>query len=333
MTTILPLFPDIKDATCFYRGIGPLKQLARDYSIRLQLGSTSIAWYDLKSADILFYQRPFHIEHLKIIEYAKKLGRKVWIDYDDNLFCLHPSNTQYQMYSDPTTTAQIVKCLTAADIVTVTTEALAQEYRAVIPENKEKVRVLPNAYDEDLMPDLTKPRRERKNTVVWRGGTSHQADLWTFAEDIYSAVIAHPDTQFKFIGNPFWLAMKNMAAPNVSSSGPIDIIDYFAWLTNEAPKLLFVPLEDTKFNRCKSNIAWLEATGAGAICLAPDWPEWNHGGVSAYDPDSFIECFADTLREDTQDDWELAREVILSSLTLKEVNLARIEICRELTQS
>ena len=47
--------------------------------------------------------------------------------------------------------------------------------------------------------------------------------------------------------------------------------------------LAVVPLKDNLFNHAKSNLAWIEATCAGAMTLAPDWPEWRRPGVSNYE--------------------------------------------------
>ena len=51
---------------------------------------------------------------------------------------------------------------------------------------------------------------------------------------------------------------------------------YFQNLRRLKPTYCFVPLYDDVFNRCKSGIAWLEGTYAGAVCLASALPEFQH---------------------------------------------------------
>jgi hypothetical protein len=67
---------------------------------------------------------------------------------------------------------------------------------------------------------------------------------------------------------------------------PGGLIEYFYYLRSKKWDVFFVSLEDNTFNRCKSNIAHLEAFSAGAITVAPHWEEWNVAGVLNYDPKS-----------------------------------------------
>jgi hypothetical protein len=64
--------------------------------------------------------------------------------------------------------------------------------------------------------------------------------------------------------------------------------NYLARLSQIAPRYGIVPLTDNAFNRSKSNIAWLEMTWAGAVCLVPHWPEFDHPGAMTYEPGEFL---------------------------------------------
>jgi hypothetical protein len=67
---------------------------------------------------------------------------------------------------------------------------------------------------------------------------------------------------------------------------------YFQNLSLLKPNFLVVPLENTVFNRCKSKIAWLEATRAGAVCLASGLDEFKKLGVCTFaDPDDLNVLF------------------------------------------
>jgi hypothetical protein len=50
-----------------------------------------------------------------------------------------------------------------------------------------------------------------------------------------------------------------------------------------------VNLYYNQFNLCKSHIAWLEATFAGAVTIAPNWPEFNRLGVVRYNDEAEFE--------------------------------------------
>jgi hypothetical protein len=105
----------------------------------------------------------------------------------------------------------------------------------------------------------------------------------------------------------------------------VDTIKYFKWLANTAPRIMMVPLADTAFNRCKSNIAWLEATGAGAAVLAPAWPEW--GSCYWYQgPDDFASVLESMLGGTQDATWDASRTKILDTLTLAYVNVTRMNL-------
>ncbi len=106
-----------------------------------------------------------------------------------------------------------------------------------------------------------------------------------------------------------------------------------ASLSEAAPSAMIFPLHEHPFNRCKSNIAWLEATFAGAACIAPDWAEWRHPGVLNYtDEHSFSDQMNSVMRGDV-DVEDLARTswaYIQDNLTLEKVNKLRWQVVTSL---
>lgn len=321
----MSLFPDPGDGTSFYRGVGPLEALGRQGKLSM-LTNPIPSWVTFKAVDALFLQRPFAESHVSTAKLALLNRKPIWVDYDDNLLDIPRANGQYKLYSDPMTQHNVVTLLQMADVVTVTTESIAKTLRSVKPEG---VVVVPNAYDNTLLPDLDLPQAPREKLIVWRGGGSHDEDLWTHTPTLRDVVRDHPDWTFEFLGDPFWLTMQTLKFPNVKQTWGIEIITYMASLVGRRPSLMIVPLHDCAFNRGKSNIAWLEATSAGAVTLAPDWPEWRMPGVVNYkDPADFGRLLADYMagRIDHDDHWQLSRTYIQKHLLLTNVNKYRAEI-------
>ena len=88
--------------------------------------------------------------------------------------------------------------------------------------------------------------------------------------------------KFHFSGAPTWevdQAIRKDALEVSPAFGPTMFPPMFALF---APWVHVVPLADSRFNRAKSMIAWIEATCAGAVVLAPDWEEWQRPGVVHY---------------------------------------------------
>ncbi len=346
MANIICSIPNPLDATSLYRGLGPFMTMKRLYPNIDMVLNPDLSWANLKAADFCFFQRPAFQDRVSAMKIAKTNGKPLWIDYDDNLHAIPTCNRRYNLYGDPQVQHNIAIMTAMADVVTVTTEHLAASLRNLLrtfPSNDgfitdpSKVIVIPNAYDPELMPDLTKPRRPRNKLVVWRGSDSHAKDLHVYAQAIGETARLYADWGYEFIGEPFWLAIeaiKKLANPNtLTVTAPQDPVNFFRYLQSQAPTLVIVPLEDISFNHSKSNIAWLEATAAGAIVLAPNWPEWQKPGIINYtDIENFGVRFQAILRGEFDLDslWAQSRDHILSNLSLRDVNKTRYTLVERL---
>jgi hypothetical protein len=91
---------------------------------------------------------------------------------------------------------------------------------------------------------------------------------------------------------------------------------------------MIVPLEDEVFNRCKSNIAWLETARSGTITVAPFWESWAVPGVYAYE-DDFFDTAHGALTEGEK--WWGGWDYIQNNLLLSEINRLRAKVVDDLT--
>lgn len=264
MKTLLCFFPDELDCTSFYRGQGPLQTLRRKDRQFEMVITKDLNWVKLKSCDGIFFQRPWHPQHLAAIKAAKRMNKPVWLDYDDNLMAVPMSNKRYDLYSDPGIEQTIITMLQLSDVVTVTTKALEDVFKPYA----KSIRVVPNAYDPECLGDLRAVEFSQNKHITWRGGDSHTKDLLPHLDVLERIIKDNPDWLFEFMGNTPWQVMERLRFQNVVMTPAMDPIEYFAALRLKKPAIMIVPLQDTAFNRAKSNIAWLEAASAGAIVLA-----------------------------------------------------------------
>jgi len=274
---ILALTPVRDDTTSFYRAAGIFRDLKRKLpGIEVDLFNvgeiSKLTWSVIGLYDIVFLQRPYN--QLALARYLKLMHIPLWIDYDDNLFVIPQANQRaFDVYmTDEGIQTQLVEIAKIADVVTVSTAALKKTYDHLNAD----VRVIPNALPFDY---IGKPHEgPTKNAVLWRGGDSHRMDLRVHEMGILQAMDKYHDWEFTFAGYNPW----QFVARNKKYNKPLDPLLYFQWLKEYAPKVMQVPLVDDLFNRCKSNIAALEGTFAGAVCLIPDWEEWQIPGSFRY---------------------------------------------------
>lgn len=322
MKKILFLLPKLSDACSFYRGAGIAADLRRKgYDIDIMDMTGTIDWAFLIQYDIVMMQRAANSYLVNVAAQIKRMGIKLWIDADDNLLAVPMENPAYLIYSDKGVKEAIINCLTLADVVSVTNEDLRTAY---LPYNKNIV-VIPNAFNDSLVKRVKRPRTKM---VLWRGTNTHVKDIRTY-KDAINKVTAHwTDYRFLYLG---YAPEELNITPNIALASAVDTILYLEQIQALAPSIMQVPLHDSLFNRCKSNIAAIEGAFAGAACLVPEWWEME-GAVKYKDNRTYYEGLNALLKGDVdieksnQASWEYIR----ANLLLSEVNKKRVQLIENL---
>lgn len=334
MIKILAVSPLKFDGTSFYRAWGVFKDLNEKISIEVtdygqKPGGWS--WPDLCSHDVLFLQRPGTPEHLKLAHYCKDLGLKVWVDYDDNFFVLPPENRMFDSV-EKSTKERMAEIIGLADAITVSTGALKD---FMVGSGGKYVEVVPNALNVQLFRPVTKfnhkrpqiPPNPQKQVYVWRGSDTHQLDVFDYLDPITNAMAARADVDWVYMGwRPSYLDRFGLQYRYLH---PDDIFNYWRKLKMIRPELMHVCLTANQFNLNKSNIAWIEATAAGAVCVAPKWPEWERPGVLTYETGTEYEAIL-TAGGNFSENWTASMDYINENLLLSKVNRQRADLLDKL---
>lgn len=274
---VLYYSPTIWSNTDFYRTTAVLPFINHpDIFLRDISHFGKINQWDLSSSDVLIIQRPCTPDHLCLIKLAKKCGLKVVIDYDDDVLNVDAYSPVYQQYKEQRFI--IIECINLADQVWVSTNAIAKSFGCGI--------VIPNGLNDYILgPCAT--YNEKSNNVVWRGGSSHEADVYEHQEQIINMVGNNPGLDFYFIGHRFIkleMELDRRGFGNYYAVEGMPIMQYFDYLKKLQPRAMIFPLCDTLLNRGKSNISLIEATWAGAEYFGnKDIPEFNLPFVNELD--------------------------------------------------
>lgn len=328
MISIAAHIPTPGDATSWFRGHGPMAGIMRKHPKIRFISPDPWNWPSLGSSLGVFMQRPFTKDQRSAFEIAKDVGKKVWLDYDDLLFDVPTDNPTYFKYMRDEIQGNVRLMLEHCDYLSVSTQALADIYGPVC-KKATKIVVIPNALDIDV---LGQPLRGKQGKdMLWRGSRTHHKDVYVHSPSIIEVASAQyaSDWKWHFIGDNLWFLTDRMPQKRTYIMEPLDIVLYHRHLEKLAPVAVMVPLHDSPFNRCKSNIAWMEATYAGAVCLGPDWDEWKRPGVLNYDSRP---AFKDQLNRIVKGDVNVAAHVaqswdyITRNLLLDQVNQLRMDI-------
>lgn len=240
----------------------------------------------IAASDVLNFQAPGSWDVAKLMDFAMYTGKKVMIDYDDFSFDLDPANPRYgqlgtkeveirnekgekvvqwrDMENEFDLTSNIdryqafLHMVSAVDMITTTTEYLASKFKSINP----NVRILPNSIDFDLFRPLPRPEEYKDQIRIgWFGGDSHYVDLKIIKNVLKRLVDKYPQVKITLLipQVPYWNEIFEGIDPKrVDYHGWAELSVYPLFLANRHFDIGLIPLADNDFNRCKSNLKWLE---------------------------------------------------------------------------
>lgn len=201
--------------------------------------------------DVVILFRPTDSQALKLLDVCQSLRVPVVIDCDDNIFSL-PTGHPQKLYYDGLV-PHFRELYGKADWVWTSTEELMYALDAF-----DRGCIVKNAIDPAILPDAP---NKFTGTYLWRGNEAQICDLWK-AEPWYEN-IKRDAKRFIWWGYiPPYKHLQNIVPVRWEQS-----LDFWAALRRTGANYLWKPLTDNPFNNAKSNIAWIEATVAGGVCV------------------------------------------------------------------
>jgi len=245
-------------------------------------------------ADIIVFQRPMEEEKVKVVKLLQQAGKKVVFDNDDTYKPNSGMPTTMKRFNKKVGKKlkdfnnNIKEFVKQADLVTTTTEFLADEYR----QYNKNVIVLPNCIDPF---DWDKPLRNKGDKIrVGLVGSVSANGEYEHIKDALYYLKGRDDVEIIVYGLPpkdskaykiarevykkemaFWDEFVDERQPQTPMS------DYSRTLNELKLDLMLIPRQENYFNKCKSNIKYLEASMCEIPVIAQGFTDKN----SPYDKD------------------------------------------------
>lgn len=208
----------------------------------------------IHNSNIIIFQRDCAIYLTKLSEYLHKKNKVLIYEIDDLLWNIPPNHPSYNDYTS--LSPYIIKAMEYSDVITVSTDELKRNITTSWPALSRKVVILPNYIDTTIWDDFNPTsRNDSKIKISFVGTPTHTEDL-SIIEDAIGYIIRkyEHDVSLEIWGG------NSPKGLSIYSKGKFipSYTEYAKTLSIEKPDIAIVPLADNNFNRCKSNIKWLE---------------------------------------------------------------------------
>lgn len=268
--------PERTSGVDFVRIIQPLQHLNgyKDDEIQIETQIFQITdktdWLEVcKNFDIIYFNylnSPWGFAAMGAM--ARKLGRKIVMDLDDNLWGIREDNPAFSVYH---TGSQALRDFTAicneVDYMTTTNSYLKNMIINSTYKRAEKIKVFPNYIDLSLYQHQSPFKNTLNIQLMHHGSTTHFEDLSSqeFIKGIDMIMKEYPNVTVRFVG-AFLPKLKELWGMRYETAyGDTDI---YKWISEKYPKfmdeadIIVVPLEENSYTRCKSSIKWIETSAA-----------------------------------------------------------------------
>lgn len=247
----------------YYRCILPGVQLANQ-GHKVALDETMPESIQAGGADVIVGQRVCQPGASETWQALAKAGHtKLVFETDDLLTDVEASNKQAARFFTGEMVERYVANMRVADLVTVSTPALAEECAKVNP----NVMVLPNQIPSWLLTHDV-PRDDNRVTIGWRGGNSHARDFGELARPLKRVLQRHGDAvELNCVGYDYTPRVASIKGRTRHTPWTSGVADYLKTIDFD---IGVVPLRPSVFNDSKSELALLELSALGIPAIVSD---------------------------------------------------------------
>jgi tetratricopeptide (TPR) repeat protein len=245
------------------------------------------------AADVVVFTMSLDVEVFRLIHQRRQMGRPSLCEVNDFLPDVQPWNPAHASWSDRRSLFCFDQLIRRCDATQVTTEALGQR----LADRARQIAVMPNQLEElpplRSFPDPAPPCAERPLVIGWGGSFGHREDLRTIAPVLKAWLQRHRHVRRELMSDP--LLAEPFAALDAdrfrfTMAGSLQ--QYLDWL--EGLDIGLAPLLPTEFNRCRSDVKFLEYASRSVVPVLQNLDPYRHlagtGAALLFDnPDDLIQ--------------------------------------------
>lgn len=252
-----------------YRTAQPCEALAQAGQLRVVSGSSACARIlaSAEVADLLVLCDSTDHRWPSLVKRRTKRGLRTIFEINDQFLALQEWNPTAGFFRSQDHRALTLEIASLCDGLQFTNDELAQRFGMVNDNHR--------SFWNQLA-DCPKTLAEKPGEVVigWAGSWGHLKDLESILPILEEVAAEHPGVSFAFMGDPRFEALWQHWDPKRVRFQPGgDLQSYLSFL--DSLTIGIAPLHDTEFNRCRSDVKFLEYASRGVVALLADLPPYD----------------------------------------------------------
>lgn len=235
-------------------------------------------------------------------EKCQKYGIKLIYETDDDLLGVEENSPSYEYVNR--VSKSIEDFIDASEVITVTTPELASKF------DGDKTVIISNYYVNSVFDIKDDIKRKGRLKLGYYGTLTHSKDLFLI-KDVILKLKEKYDFDFEVVGgfnasdnvDEDWFKAIELPPNNM------DFEKFMSWLSDTVDwDIAIVPLEDSSFNQCKSELKFIELAVLAIPAVYSDMCVYN----------SVVEDGVDGFLASNDDEWIDNIEKLIESIDLRE---------------
>ena len=251
-----------------YRTAQPCAALAKVGDLKVVSGSSAAARIleCAEVADLLVLCDSTDHRWPSLIKRRQERGLPTIFEINDQFLALQDWNPTAAFFRSPENRSLTLEIAALCDGLQFTNEELAHRF-GMLNQNHRAF------WNQLVTCPANLPSKPSEVVIGWAGSWGHLRDLESMLPVLKEVGQAHPEVQFAFMGDPrFQELWADWEPGRVSFTPGGDLEAYLEFLNSLT--IGIAPLHDTEFNRCRSDVKFLEYASRGVVSLLADLPPY-----------------------------------------------------------
>ena len=210
----------------------------------------------------------------QLIDFKKSTNSKFIVDYDDLVWVYNNetvpeyNNCKYKIDADGNTISMSKYLDELTDNITVSTPMLKEALSSFVSDPN-KILIMPNrlSYREWYFPRTNGIPKE--DIFYYAGSSTHYDNNRKLQGDFETSMINYLNNKKVLVKGsvPYFIKPSATFPANMLNSYAVNFYKETRYC-----KFIIAPLVNNIFNKCKSNLKYLESCAVGRVCLVSDFP-------------------------------------------------------------